>query len=257
MANIESLEEKLKMVCSNYGVNSEYALFRDNIIIVPDDGNDIYLVFDKNCNILGVERYIKNCNVSFIDYFEDKYDYTKENDDEICPDLMSNAFDTYFISMTKEMAGKSYFSNYDNDNATHCFFKGKLIDDNHLIELISCFEFLNYEINNYSKISLGMQRMGYDMPDITSYINSVLDKLDSYIDNCISQNRKPVADEFITILGQGNLSVNKVVLRNIFNYLLREKGYVSDSTLDRLIDISEDNKIDTSELSMKLIKMMD
>ena len=46
-------------------------------------------------------------------------------------------------------------------------------------------------------------------------------------------------------------------MRNIFNYLLREKGYVSDSTLDRLIDISEDNKIDTSELSMKLIKMMD
>ena len=95
------------------------------------------------------------------------------------------------------------------------------------------------------------------MPDITSYINSVIDKLDSYIDNCISQDRKPVVDEFITILGQGNLSINKVVLRNIFNYLLREKGYVSDSTLDRLIDISEDDKIDTSELSMKLIKMMD
>ena len=34
-----------------------------------------------------------------------------------------------------------------------------------------------------SKISLGMQRMGYNMPDITSYINSVIDKLDSYIDN--------------------------------------------------------------------------
>ena len=113
MANIESLKEKLKRVCSNYGVNSEYAIFRDNIIIVPDDGNDIYLVFDNNCNILGVERYIKNYNVLFIDYFEDKYDYTKENDDEICPDLMSNSFDTYFISMTKEIAGKSYFSNYD------------------------------------------------------------------------------------------------------------------------------------------------
>ena len=56
MANIESLKEKLKRVCSNYGVNSEYAIFRDNIIIVPDDGNDIYLVFDNNCNILGVEK---------------------------------------------------------------------------------------------------------------------------------------------------------------------------------------------------------
>ena len=60
MKNLEDIKDRLKRVCDYYGVNSEYALFRDNIIIVPDDGNDIYLVFDNNCNILGVERYIKN-----------------------------------------------------------------------------------------------------------------------------------------------------------------------------------------------------
>ena len=137
------------------------------------------------------------------------------------------------------------------------FFGSKLIDDDYLVELLSYFDFLNFEIDNYSSMSLGMQRMGYNMPDITSYINSILDKLDSYIDNCISKNRKPVADEFITIIGQENLSVNKVVLRNIFNYSLREKGYEVIPNLNGLIDISEDDKIDTSELSMRLIKMMD
>ena len=258
MMEFEVKKDNLRIACSYYGANAEKALYRDNIIVVPDDEKDIYLIFDNNCHILGIEKYAMNDELSFWNHFEGKYNYTKNNDeDEICPDLMSDSFDTYFLSTIKDIARRSYFSNYDNDQATHCFFGGKLLDDDYLIELLSYFYFLDYEINTYSSMSLGMQRMGYDMPDITTYINSVVEKLDSYIESCISRNEKPIADDFITILGQENLSVNRVVLRNIFNYLLREKGYETDPNLNRLIEISEDSKTDTSELSMKLIKMME
>lgn len=243
---------EFRRVCYCYGFDAEYSLFLKNIIIVPGDKNNLYLIFDNKCNILGIEEYNKKDGISYVEYFQKKYNLFFDNDqDDMFVDLMSDSFEYFTLSMIQDIAKRCYFCETDR-----CLFDKNIIEDKYLEELLSYFKFLDLELHNYSYISCSMQKLGYNVPDFITYLKSIVEKLDMYINLCIEQNKIPYPVDFITFLSQSNLKILPKMLDNIFNLLLREKGYEKDYESKKLKEIGQDENFDVSEISMKLIKIM-
>ena len=251
---MNNIKNKLDKVCSRYRAVAADAIFLDDIIVVPVKGGALHLVFDKDCNILGIDN-INNPDYykPWKDYFIDKYSPNKKDEeDDMFLDLMSDSFTSYSLGMIQNISNKTYFS------TKNCFFKGKLIDDKYLEELLSYFAFLGEEIKFYSQVNFWMQKMGYEVPNIPTYIGSIMDELDHYIDYCINLNKRPFECDFISSIGQSNLSINPNIIINLFNQVLREKGYEIDYEKNCLkrIEKEDKNDIDISDISMRLIKLM-
>ena len=92
--------------------------------------------------------------------------------------------------------------------------------------------------------------------EIPTYLNSIMEELDYYIEYCISINKRPFESDFITAIGQSNLCINSHIINNIINYSLREKGYEIDYDNNCLKKLDKENDLDISEVSMKLVKLM-
>lgn len=239
----------LERVCKRYNASIGNAEYLDNIIIIPVKKGSLYLIFDKNCNILGIDSYDNSGSCkSKEEFFEKKYNNSDGKEDNIFLDMMNGSFDYSSLSMIQNISNNTYFS------TKYCFYKGEMVSDKYLEELISYFAFLGKEIKYYSQIELCMKKMGYDAPDIPIFLNAIMVELDNYINNCTKLNMIPLVDEFIYFIGQGDLEINKKILKNIFNYSLRDKGYEMDCSTNHLVMI--DDELDLDILSKKFIKMM-
>ena len=240
---IYSIKKKMiRRSCNRYGVDAENAIMGNNTISVPVGVNDLYLVFDNDCNILEIDKFNSKDKEIVKCYFDTRYsidNYKKENYD--CFDI--NDIDNYILTLIQNVSDNlfdlmkvDYFllslTQIISDKCTFegicCKLNGEKVADNFLREQLSYYKFLGEEIKYYSKFSLGMQKMGYDMPSILNYINSLIGQLNTYIDTCIEENRRPYAFGFLFSIGQGDLSVEEIVLDNIFVTLLRDKGYEID-----------------------------
>ena len=58
-----------KLACNRYGLDYNKALYCENVLVVPSERNNIYVTFDKRCNVIDVGKYI-NINGNADDYFE-------------------------------------------------------------------------------------------------------------------------------------------------------------------------------------------
>lgn len=243
---MNNIKNELDNVCGRYKVIASDALHFTDIIVVPVRGRDLYLVFDKNCNVLGIDNIkISNTDNSMInDYFTNKY---KPNKVENGEDLMSRDFTSYSLRLIQNISNKTFFS------AKYCIFNGELIVDKYLEELLSYFSFLGQEIKFYSQVNFWMQKMGYDVPDIPSYINSILDELDHYIESCINLNNIPLEYDFMSSIGQSNISINPNIISNLFNFYLGEKGYEIDYENNCLKRSDKSSGLNVSDISKKLI----
>ena len=59
---MNNIKNKLDKVCSRYRAVAADAIYLDDIIVVPVNGGVLHLVFDKDCNILGID------NINNLDY---------------------------------------------------------------------------------------------------------------------------------------------------------------------------------------------
>ena len=163
-------KELLGKICYKYGANADESVFLNDIIFVPLNVNSLYLIFDSNCNIIGVDKY-QNDDYSINNFFEKKYCFNCEEDsDNIVPDLMSDSFNNYSLSIIQNISNNCYFTSSNSKNNSYCMFNNKIIEDEYLIELLSYFSFLGCELNYYSYYSCSIQKMGYDAPDFITYL---------------------------------------------------------------------------------------
>ena len=115
-----------------------------------------------------------------------------------------------------------------------------------------------------------MLSCGVNTPDFKSYTRFIINSLNNYIDECLKENKKPNADEFINLSGQINLLlIYRVNLEDAINLLLKIKGYVINDNdevvpeycivladlLDSMREKIEDNKeSDKLKQNVKMIK---
>lgn len=136
--------------------------------------------------------------------------------------------------------------------------------------LVSFLTLLRGVGDKYNSLHYQMLSCGVNTPDFKSYTRFIINSLNNYIDECLKENKKPNADEFINLSGQINLLlIYRVNLEDAINLLLKIKGYVINDNdevvpeycivladlLDSMREKIEDNKeSDKLKQNVKMIK---
>ena len=84
-------ENKFRLVCKRYGLDYKKAIYYTNVIVVPGRKNDVYVTFDKKCNVIDVRKYngkLEDMNK----YFESVYNAF--NDDELSGITICDEYNT-------------------------------------------------------------------------------------------------------------------------------------------------------------------
>ena len=214
---------KFKLACNRYGLDYNKALYCSNVLVVPSERNNIYVTFDKRCNVIDIRKFI-NINGNIEDYFESLYRIF--NDEYISN--VSIRDDDILIS-TKISLGRiikltdkyKYDSKYSRVSIT----EEDNLDENQK-KFVSYLSFLRSIGDKYNIIRYQMLSCGVDIPDQRSYIRYVLNDLNNYVDECLKTNICPNVNDFINYSGQINMFlVHSNEIDAAINLLMKIKGY--------------------------------
>ena len=258
---------RIQLVCNRYGLDYNEALCGSNVVVVPGSVKNIYVSFDKEGNVVDVRRHFA-INENVVEYFDNAYDIFSNSylsSVSICDDDFSKdtkvSFNEIIKITDKYRYDKSYLTTYvtEEDN----------LDENQK-NLVSFLTLLRGVGDKYNSLHYQMLSCGVNTPDFKSYTRFIINSLNNYIDECLKENKKPNADEFINLSGQINLLlIYRVNLEDAINLLLKIKGYVINDNdevvpeycivladlLDSMREKIEDNKeSDKLKQNVKMIK---
>ena len=124
-------------------------------------------------------------------------------------------------------------------------------------------KFLNILAENYYPISYKMQSLGYDMPSVTNYIDSVINRISKTIIPSLRLHNRPTTMEVMASLGQKedyivyynyiksiiNLYIDNMGLKNSLNST-QDLDYLDESDREDIKGIA-DNLLDEYKESKK------
>ncbi len=251
---------KFKQRCGSYGVRWDDFYIYENIIILNTPKKDIFVLLDDNYNTIGIlnlkdvkdkeeiEKYILG--------YKKMYNLVDKENGLSFP----YPFQDFSLSEIVELGNRT--SIYKND----IIVNGKLVIDknkynNTYILLLSYIKFLGDQIEQYFLNFYSMTMMGFDYPDIYSYVKSLMNNIEECINLNIEQERQPFPTNIIEYLGQNseNIEIYWEELYYIIVLLLKEKGYEIEKGFEHYLEIRKIDKenIDLSEIAMKLLKILE
>lgn len=234
---------KFRLMCNRYGLDKTKAIDCCNVIVVPGRKNSVYVIFDKDYNVVDVR--VNDIDENIYDTFDRIYE--NYNDDHIsdiaiCTDDYS--VDTKISLGTIIKLTDKY--KYDINYSTTSIKPEDNLND-YQKNFIHFLAFLRAVGDKYNQLRYQMLSYGFDFPELISYIKMTINDLNCYINDCIENNKKLSADEFIDLSGQINMFLRyRDNIDEAINLLLKIKGYdMSDSgeatpayciTVDELIN---------------------
>lgn len=253
---------KFKLACNRFGLDYNKALYCTNVVVVPGGKENIYVSFDKRCNVVDIRKYT-NINGSVENYFESLYSIFNDeylSNISICSDdnLISTKISLgKIIKITDKYRYDSKYSRVsitDEDN----------LDENQK-SFVSYLSFLRSIGDKYNMIRYQMISCGVDIPDQRSYIRYVINDLNNYVDECLKTNICPNANDFINYSGQISVFLTySGDINDAINLLLRIRGYeisnngiinpTSCINVDELIRSFDDKLKSNSEIDYSVQK---
>ena len=215
----------IKAIQEVFGIGRVNTKYIQDKMVIESFFNNISIILDSNYNIIDI---VKNdmINEKYFDKFSKlSYPFDKYNISDI-------------INMSKDM------------DLTNGIGSTKLsVRD----ELLTYMKFLNILIENYYSISYKMQSLGYDMPSVTNYIDSVINRISKTIIPSLRLHDRPTTMEVMASLGQKedyivyynyiksiiNLYIDNMGLKNSLNST-KNLDYIDESDREDIKSIADD-----------------
>ena len=167
--------EKIKEIKEKYGITSINLRYIKDKTIVDSYGVGISFVLDDNYNIIDInscknvdEKYINNMNYSKLSYPLDNYSISD------------------IINMSKDLEVR--------DN----ILGNNLKTSDRVIVYV---KFLNLLVERYYDLSFHLQKLGYEVPSIKDYINTVIDRISETIISDLRLHKRPGTIEIMSSIG--------------------------------------------------------
>jgi len=255
-------DPKFKENCKQFGLcDNDFEIFED-VIIVKSPYENLYVVFDKNFNIINVvNKDTENENLSGNSLFSSiplGTNFNRLNTNQIISlsSRINASCDNEGRIVRINLAGKWYEKDKE--------------DDKYIVQLLSYIKFLGEQINQYFLMKYTLGVMGNrNIIDRDMYIQVFTIRISDFIDMCIKKNQLPTPSLLLKYLGQSNDNQKKNgILSEIIEFLIEDKGYkyikeedkfkrivttVNKEKLDELYDYLQE----TSELSNEDIRKKD
>ena len=237
MANNE-VKEDLKFIrrCSEYGLNSEDAEVFEDVITVKTPKEELYVLFDKDFNTIGIEENIFNDTRVFAEDFYEEYC-------RFCDVLprgknFGYPFESFTLRDFIHIGNNTDIFRTNNGKSTTTTVKidgkRKLIDrenNEEYVELLGYIKFISEEIQKYFLMSYHIQMMGYEFPDVYEYVRRLIEKINENINESIKNNETPLPYNILSSLGMDNSEIEPIYqLYDVIDVIMREKEQKEDLT---------------------------
>ena len=135
--------------------------------------------------------------------------------------------------------------------------KVKEDSDNTYVYLLTYIHYLGIKIKDFYKNLHHMNTMGFDYPDVFTYINKVMYKINSCDDSHVQDGKRPFPTDVVVELGEDYCNDE---LFNILHYKVRERGFkvASPVDYDRVVrDPNPMEKENLEEAAYNLLKLLE
>ena len=249
--------------CGEYGLYWENAEIYGNVILINTPIEGLYVIFDKNYNTIGVEKNEYQDEEQFANVFYERYsEFT-----DLLPfgESFDYPFQNYTLKNFVDLANRVDILESNHGHSISTKINGEWYNRNsqeneEYFQLLSYVKFISKEIKMYFLLNYHMQAMGYEMPDVYSYVRALIKNINASINYQIENNHRSWPADILSSIGQNNRKLNfDGMLYDIADLLMKQNGVkVKSGSPDSLVEIdSSINKADLSILSDKLLKILD
>lgn len=243
--------------CVAYGLDwSEFNIYKD-IIILNSPKKDILVLLDDNYNTIGIHKIEYNNQMQDIEKYaikyRDLYNYVDYNNEL----NLLYPFQNFSLRQIVDLANRVNF--YEN----HIIVNGKYVLDDHdntYISLLAYIKFLGAQIEQYFLNAYQMKMLGFEYPEVHSYLKSIMVNIDECINMYIDKKTRPFPIDIIKHLGQDKNNAEKwnIELHKIIKLLLNEKGFNLVGGFEQYRDIEtiEKREMNLVDLSLNLLKIL-
>lgn len=252
-----------RLACRNYGLDWDNFEIYDDVIIINSPKTFIYVLLDKNYNIIGVHK-VKPATIHFSKReiargYNELYS-TLNEDDRF---KLHYPFESFSLKQIVDISNRVEIIETNHGHSSDIIVNGSLVDginDSVYIELLSYIKILGNEIKEYYLNCYHMYIMGFDYPDVFAYINAFMDNIDECINKSINNNERPFPIDILRYTGKTKfLDEYGSALYDVIDLLMRQRGVKPKSGFEhyREIEIVSKSDEDLSNLSGKLIKILE
>lgn len=235
--------------CRGYGLDCNNFEIYGDIIVLKSPKKGIFIFLDQNYNIIGV---LSNEN--------DKTDLLMESITKECSKLYSSIdekngicfsypFQNFSLKQMVELSDRIDIFEVNHGHSSAMMVNKKIVEEEGnqvYISLLSYIKFLGEQIKQYWLNLYQMTMMGFDYPDVYTYINTVMANINECVCYHDGKNLPTFPGDIIEYLGQGGQESKcpRIVLFDIIS--LFHLGN----------DLKEDER-DISKLSTRLLKLLE
>lgn len=230
-------DKKFKQKCNKYGLDYESFEIYDNVILLNTKTPNLYVLFDKNYNTIGIEKTEEKIEELIkIKYYE----YSNYTDNKAYREIFPYPFENYTLKNILDLY--NLLDTKDNYSGINIIGDTKIKGDYY--QLLSYIKFLGEEIEQYFVLNYHMKTLGFNTPDIYEYTKTLIEKLNECIDYYLNNNIKPLQSYILNGIGQNNQLKNDEILYNVIDLLIRDKGYKIKSSNQNYVEKipTKDNK---------------
>ena len=242
--------------CVTYGLDwSEFNIYKD-IIILNSPKKDIFVLLDNNYNTIGIHKLEDGKQMKSIEEYAIKYQNLYNNVDYNSELTLPYPFQNFSLKQIVDLASRVSF--YKN----HVIVNDKYVlddYDNTYISLLAYIKFLGAQIEQYFFNAYQMKMLGFEYPEVHSYLKSIMVNINECIDINIDKKTRPFPIDIVEYLGHNNVEKWNTELNKIITLLLNEKGYKVVNGFEQYRNIETTNKyeINLADLTLTLLKILD
>ncbi len=246
MTKIELINDmNFRKKCLDFGTYFEDFDIYNDVIILNTRKKDIFVLLDEHFNIIGipkVEHY--NASKTMQDYaISYKELYNRVNQEEGISFLYP--FQNLSLMQIVELSKRISIYETNHGHSFDMIVNGEMVNDEYnsvYTSLLLYIKFLGEQIDEYFKNLYQMRMMGFEYPDVYTYIKSIMYNINECIKINAEKCNKPVSIEIIEYLGQDK--------KNIDNYYIELNGIID------LLYNEKDSK-DLSNIANELLKLLE
>ncbi len=215
--------------CLDYGLYwKNFSIYNDTIIL-NSRKNNIFVLLDEHYNTIGipkVEHYSSARTIQdYVISYKALYGFVDQEDGI----SFLYPFQNFSLKQIVELSNRISIYETNHGHSFDMIVNGEMVNDEYnsvYISLLLYIKFLGEQINEYFMNLYQMRMMGFEYPDVYTYIKSLMYNINEFINMDKEKHDKPAPIEIIEYLGQDRKKIDNYYfeLNGIIDLLCKEKG---------------------------------
>ena len=219
-------DNKFREVCHQYNLDVGSFDIVDDTIIVTTSRPDVVVQMDMNYNVMGVLPKFEGADKyywEYPDYISAGKKYYHNNAELPYP------FQHYNLSQLVNLSNRIKFYGMYRNNII--FVNGNQLEypvNDPKVLLLGYIKILGDLYKRFRRNQFEMHMLGVadDFPNVRLYLIRIIESINSCIDILVKQGIRPMPADIISYLGIDRESIDMVILYDVIELLVRDKGYI-------------------------------